>query len=255
MFKRNIKMPEPGDRKKMSNEFDYEELGLIIVTDNETADSKVDDLGEYVFKDQDNAAAIYGATCRVVFAHDLSAAQRELEENGDYTFTFEPHELDLYNLNCQKIEPYTSQNALHREWELANLWEAFCEDTVQRRHDDALRLASKAKSASDVVIALNDFDNQGNLDLKITIDDVMELPWCIQHSCFDDDTGPMGAIHPDGHAIMEGDGLNNYRWCFWDLDEFFRFHINSEASQDEEDKQVQVWMDEFHETRKNQIAE
>ncbi len=239
----------------MSMEFDNEELGLIIVTDRETADSKGDCLSEYVFRNQQGVAAIYGAECRVVFAEDRLAAQRELEENGDYTFTFEPYELDFHNLNCEKIEPYTSQNALHRKRELANLWESFCEDTVQKRYDAALRLAARAKSALEVVIKLNDFDNESDPDLRITIDDVMELPWCIQHSCFDDEFGPLGAIHPDGHAIMEGDGLNNNRWCYWSLDEFFRFHISSKASQDEEDQQVQVWMDEFHETRKNQIAE
>jgi hypothetical protein len=239
----------------MSNEFDDEELGLIIVTDKETAKSKADCLIEYVFTNQDDVAAIYGAACRVVFAQDRSAAQRELEANGDHTFTCEPYELDFHNLNCEKIEPYTSQKALHRKRELTNLWDLFCEDTATKRYYVALERASRSKSAKDVVIALNEFYHQGDPDLKITVDDVMELPWCIQHSCFDDEFGPLGAIHPDGHAIMEGHGLNNNRWCYWRLDEFFRFHISSKVSQDEEDQQVQVWMDEFHETRKMQNAE
>ena len=239
----------------MSKEFDDEALSLIIVTDRETADSKPDRLSEYVLKNQDGVVGIYGAECRVLFAEDRLAAQRELEENGDHTFTCEPYELDFHNLNCEKIEPYTSQKALHRKRKLTNLWESFCEDTATRRYDAALERASRSKSAKDVVIALNEFAHQGDPDLKITIDDVMELPWCIQHSCFDDEIGPLGAIHPDGHAIMEGDGLNNYRWCYWSLDEFFRFHISSKSSQDEEDQQVQVWMEEFHETRKTQIAE
>jgi hypothetical protein len=98
----------------MSKPFDDEALSLIIVTDKETADSKGDCLSEYVFKNQDGVFGIYGAECRVVFAQDRLAAQRELEANGDHTFTCEPYELDFHNLNYEKIEPYTSQKALHR---------------------------------------------------------------------------------------------------------------------------------------------
>jgi hypothetical protein len=199
----------------MKNENDDDdELSLIIVTDKETAHSKADRLGEYVFKNEDDVVSIYGAECRVVFKEDRYSAEDELEADGFYTFTCDFSDLDFYRINYRKLKPYTPKDSERRKGELDNLWTSMCEERIVERHERTMSMVSSASSALSVIIALNEFDHDDNPDLKITIDDVMEMSWCVQHSCFDSDIGPMGAIHPDGHAIMEGDASNNHRWCY-----------------------------------------
>lgn len=239
----------------MTSEYDDDEIKLIVVTSTQTASSKADRIEEYCFENQNGMVGVYGAEVRFVFANDTFAAQHELDEEGYYTFTCDASDLDYDKVDYTKFTPFVSSSGEFDIKKLKNEWSAWCQDKMAEKRKTNLRVASSSSTIEQIVNALNNHDDEDDPELRINIDMVMDFPWCIPHSCFEDDIGPLGAIHPDGYAIMEGDWSNNYQWCYVSLERFFEFRVDNEASDEELSQQVEIWMNEFHETRKKRAAE